>query len=198
MDISQGQQGTSQKRMLEDKDTDVEVALNKWFPTVTGRDVSIRDPMLKSKSEESLTGLTHNELKATDGPWSRWKCRFGIKFKKVQGEKGRADGVHAEQCKSTELPNLPQKICADDIYNADETGLFYRATPDGFLSYRHATLSGSKKAMDCVTLLCSSNMSGIDKWKLLVTGEDAKPLCFKGDRVWAVDKFCAMLLKMRG
>jgi hypothetical protein len=33
-------------------------------------------------------------------------------------------------------------------YVADETGLFYRVTPNGFLSYKHATPSGSKTAMD--------------------------------------------------
>jgi hypothetical protein len=90
---------------------------------------------------------------------SRWKCRFGIKFKKTHGE-GSAHAVSAEQWKSTKLPNLPLKFCADD---ADETGLFYRATPDGCRSYKHVTLSGSKKAMGRVTVLCCSNMSGADK-----------------------------------
>jgi hypothetical protein len=66
---------------------------------------------------------------------SQWKYRFGIKFKKAHGEKGSADAVNAEQWKSTKLPKLLQKFCAD------ETGLFYRATPHGSLSYKHATLS---------------------------------------------------------
>jgi hypothetical protein len=41
------------------------------------------------------------------------------KFKKVQGEKDSAEQ------KYTKLPNLLQKFCTDDIYNADETGLFF-------------------------------------------------------------------------
>jgi hypothetical protein len=56
---------------------------------------------------------------------SQWKCRFGIKFKKAHGEKGIAGAVSAEQWKYAKLPNLLQKFCTDDIYNADETGLFY-------------------------------------------------------------------------
>jgi hypothetical protein len=51
---------------------------------------------------------------------------------------------------------------------------------DGSLSYKHTTLSGSKKAMDRVTVLSCSSMSGTDKWKLLVIGKRAKPQCFKG------------------
>jgi hypothetical protein len=44
-----------------------------------------------------------------------------------------------------EVPELLQKFCADDICSADETGLFYRATPDGSLCYNHVQLLGSKK-----------------------------------------------------
>jgi hypothetical protein len=75
---------------------------------------------------------------------------------------------------------LLQKFCTDDIYNADETGLLYHTAPDSSLSYKHATLSGSKKAVDRETVMCCSNMSGTDKRKLLVIGKRAKPWCFKG------------------
>jgi hypothetical protein len=68
-----------------------------------------------------------------------------------------------EQWKSTKLPNLLQKFRADDIYNANKTSLFHHAMPDGSLSYKHATLPGSKKAIDCVTVLCCTNMSGSNK-----------------------------------
>ncbi|KFM74814.1 Copia protein, partial [Stegodyphus mimosarum] len=72
---------------------------------------------------------------------------------------------------------------ADDIYNADETGLYYHVTADSSLSYKHIALSGSKKAMDSITILCCSNMSGTDKRKLLVIGKGTKPRCFKGLRI---------------
>ena len=125
-----------------------------------------------------------------------------IKFKKAHNKKDSADKVGAEEWKSSKLPILMQNFCADDIYNADETGLCSRATPDGSLCYKHDilsgslcykqdtlfgslcykhdTLSGSKKAMDSVTVLCCSNMPGTDKQKLLVIGKSTKPRCFKG------------------
>jgi hypothetical protein len=49
---------------------------------------------------------------------------------------------------------------------------------DGSLSYKHTTVSSSKKAMDCVQQLCISHMSGTDKWKVMVIGKRA--WCFKG------------------
>jgi hypothetical protein len=72
------------------------------------------------------------------------------------------------------VPELLKKYCADDIYSVDETGLFYRAMPDGSLCYKHVKLLGSKKAVDRITVLCCSNMSGTDKKKLLVIGKSAK------------------------
>jgi hypothetical protein len=76
-------------------------------------------------------------------------CLSGNEFKKAHSKKG-GDAVSAEQWKSTQLPNLLQKFCADDIYSADETGLFYCDMLDGSPSYKHTTVSGSKEAMNCV------------------------------------------------
>ncbi|KII66804.1 hypothetical protein RF11_15273 [Thelohanellus kitauei] len=58
-----------------------------------------------------------------------------------------------------------KNFSADDIYNADETGLYYRARPDGSLCYKHIALSGYKKAVDRITLL--------------IKGKSARPRCFK-------------------
>ena len=46
--------------------------------------------------------------------------------------------------------------------------MYYLATPDGSLCYSHKKLSGSKKAMERITVLCCSNLTGTDKCKLLV------------------------------
>ena len=51
------------------------------------------------------------------------------------------------------LSELLREYNPADIYNADETGMYYRATPDGSLCYAYEQLSGSKKAMDRITVL---------------------------------------------
>ncbi|XP_051784514.1 tigger transposable element-derived protein 6-like [Erpetoichthys calabaricus] len=186
--LRENAQGTSHKRKREGKEAEVEDALNQWFAKVTTHDVAARGvhisgPILKAKAEDLAKKLGHDEFKATDGWLSRWKSRHEIKFKKAHGEKGSADADGVEKWKSSKLPELLKQFCADDIYNADETGLYYRATPDGSLCYKHETLVGSKKEMDRITVLCCSNMSGSDKRKLLVIGQSAKPRCFKGLRM---------------
>jgi hypothetical protein len=51
---------------------------------------------------------------------------------------------------------------------------------DGSLCYKLVKLLGSKKAMDRITVVCCSNMSGTDKKKLLVIRKSAMPRYFKG------------------
>jgi len=63
------------------------------------------------------------------------------------GEKSSADTNGANEWSLTKLPEILKKISPQDIYNADETGLFYRATLDGSLCYKRETLEGLKKAI---------------------------------------------------
>ena len=158
----EAEQGNSHKRKRKGKDTNVEEAFGKWFSIATSRGVSVSGPMLKSKSEEFAKKLGHIDFKATNVWLSRLKTKSDTKFKKAHGEKVSADFAGAEQWKSR-LPSLLQKFRPEDIYDADETCLFCRATPNGSLVYKYEALSGYKKAMDLVTVLCCSNMLETDK-----------------------------------
>lgn len=174
---------SSQKRKRDGKNPEVEEALTEWFSAVQERGVSVSGPILKNKAEELAKKLGYEDFKSTDGWLSRWKSRKDIKFKREHGEKKSADTESAETWKTEHLPGLLEKFNSEDIYNADETGLFYRATPNGSLCFSKTSLSGYKKAMARMTVLCCSNMTGTDKKKLLVIGKSAKPRCFKGLKI---------------
>lgn len=173
-----GVQGRKRKR--EGKDAEVDEALSKWFGIVTTRGVRVSGPMLKYKAEEfaKKLGEGHENFKATEGWLSRWKKRHDIKFKKAHGEKASADVLSADKWKLERLPEIMNEFSPENIYNADETGLYYRATPDGSLCFKKDNLAGSKKAMERVTVLCCTNMTGNDKKKLLVIGKSKRPRCF--------------------
>ena len=91
--------------------------------------------------------------------------RNQIVFKKVSGEKSSADVNGANAWKNSKLIEMLNEFDEENIYNADETGLYYRATPDGSLTYKSQTIAGYKKAMDRVTILCCTNVTGSDKKK---------------------------------
>ena len=68
-----------------------------------------------------------------------------------------------------------------DVYNMDETGLFWKATLDTTLATE--TLLGTKKQKARVSLVNCSNADGSDKLPLWVIGALAKLRCFTAARV---------------
>lgn len=99
---------------------------------------------------------------------------------------GESAAVSKEQTSAyleTILPNLLERYSPDDIYNVDETGLFYRLLPDRTYALKGETCHGGKNSKERISLLLGSNMTGTDKLKPLVIGRAAKPRCFKGVQV---------------
>ena len=87
------------------------------------------------------------------------------------------------------LPDLIKGYHPQDIFNADETGLYWREIPDGKLSFKGAEVSGAKIAKDGRTLLLACNTDGSEKLGLLVIGKNKNPRCFKNV------KSCRCLMK---
>ena len=168
------------KRRRLGKETNVEDALWQWFTNVRSHDVPLSGPTLQEKAEKLAFTMGNTEFKATDGWLSRWKERHSISLKKAHGEKAAADQPAADDWVTTKLPALLENYQPNDIYNADETGIFYRATPDKSLAHKSEKLAGGKKSMDRITALVAVNMTGTDKRPLFIIGKSKNPRCFRG------------------
>jgi hypothetical protein len=70
-------------------------------------------------------------------------------------------------------------FAANDIFNADETGIFFRLTPDRTLKFKGGKCVGGKLSKDRITVLVCANSDGTEKMKLLVIGKSKNPRCFK-------------------
>ena len=67
------------------------------------------------------------------------------------------------------LPTLLARYTSDDIYNADERGLFYKCLPNKTYTLKGENASRNKKeSKDKLTVLVAANMSGTDKLMPLV------------------------------
>ena len=165
------------KRHRSGKAPEVESALTEWFNNARSRDIPLNGTILAEKSE-SLAKLLHNDdFKATNGWLSRWKKRNNIGYKRLHGESKDADTTAAEHWISNVLPSLLKDVSPDDVYNADETAIYFRALPEGTLAYKTDTSGGSKKSKERVTALVATNMSGTDKRRLLIIGKRKDPRC---------------------
>ncbi|GBP89083.1 Tigger transposable element-derived protein 4 [Eumeta japonica] len=109
----------------------------------------------------------------------RFRARHNIVAKKVCGEAaGVPEGV-TEKWLSHKWPALSEGYTPEEIFNADETGLFYNLIPDKTLKFKGEECKGGKLSKTRITLLVAANMSGSCKRKLLVIGKAKKPRCFK-------------------
>lgn len=78
------------------------------------------------------------------------------------------------------MPALLAPYEEKDIFNADETGLFFKCLPDKTLTFKNEACHGGKLSKERVTCLLATNMTGTEKLKVLLIGKSAKPRCFRG------------------
>ena len=124
------------------------------------------DPLLMSKACDLARDAALDM--PTMGFINKSKSRHHIVFKTAHGESTEAN----HDAKEKWLQNNIAKILAfepRDVYNMDETGLYYRALPSGILCFKDDVVKGSKTIKDRITLALTVNMDGSHK-SLLVVG----------------------------
>ena len=177
-----GDYNSKRKRLRPAGYPEVEEALLKWFKSARDVNVPISGPFLMEKASDlaKLLGVPDGQFKISSGWLERFKERHGISFKKVCGEEKSVDlaSDQMEEWHRT-LSVLLKEYQPDDIYNADETGLFFRLMPDRTLEFKNVDCHGGKQSKERITALVCANMSGTDKVPLFVLGKAAKPRCFK-------------------
>ena len=74
-----------------------------------------------------------------------------------------------------------ENLSLDQIFNCDETGLYFRLLPDQTLAGSfEKSASGRKKSKDRVTINACANASGTIMIPLHLIGKSKRPRCFKG------------------
>jgi hypothetical protein len=73
----------------------------------------------------------------------------------------------------------------EDIYNMDETGLYWKATPDRTLASEE--IAGGKKEKARITANFCCNVTGSDKLPIWFIGKAKNPRCFKGIKIKNLD-----------
>ncbi|XP_061190462.1 tigger transposable element-derived protein 6-like [Saccostrea echinata] len=116
--------------------------------------------MLSTKAEEFAEKFNITNFKASSGWLEKFKFRQGISFKRVCGEEKSVDSQSADMLLWKEkLPIILQTYSPDDIYNADETGIFFRMLPDKTLEFKDVDCHGGKKNKERLTAMVCANMS---------------------------------------
>lgn len=152
--------------------------LIRWFSYQRNQRASITGEMLKLKAEK-LGKLQNTNFTCSRGWIDRFKKRYNIVAGKIHGEAASVSKQTVSSWIKDIWPNLRRGYEDVDIFNADETGLFYRVTPDKTLKYQGEKCVGGKHSKERITVLVCANMTGSEKRKLLVVGHSRTPRCFK-------------------
>lgn len=173
------------KRLKTTKFDKTSTALLQWFTAsrATNPELPISGEMLRQKATHFAREL--NELDAqgeVDMNWiSRWKKQCDISSKKMSGESAAVTDDMISQWHQVRQQILT-KYSAEDIYNADECGLFYQMTPDQTMAFKDEKVHGAKKGKKRITILNCASMTG-EKLPLLVISRFQNPRCFKNIKI---------------
>lgn len=171
------------KTMHQGYNEELDQALYIWFKQCREKNIPVTGPLLMEKASYFYNVLYPNAAKpfsASTGFQWRFCNRFGIRGLAISGEKLSADYPAAEETVA-EFPSLIEGYALDQIFNCDETGLYYRLLPKNTLaSTLEKRADGMKKAKDRITVNACSNVTGTIKLPLLFIGKAKNPRCFKG------------------
>ncbi|GBM07053.1 Tigger transposable element-derived protein 4 [Araneus ventricosus] len=115
-----------------------------------------------------------------DGRWlHKFKLRYGLTGKTVSGESGDVDCETVDDWIRNILPDLIKGYEQKVIFNADETGLFYKLLPSKTLAIKSDTCHGGKNSKVRLAVSLCANADGSEKLAPLIIGKSKKPRCFK-------------------
>ena len=171
------------KSMKPGKSAQLDQVMMRWFKLRESEGVELSGDLVKeqAKTFHEELGLQH-QCDYTEGWLQRFKDRHGLKFRAVCGEKRSADKDAAEQFVD-EFAKLvtDENLTPDQVYNADESALFWKCTPKRTLKSEDAeSPTGYKASKDRVTIMGCGNAAGTHRCKLLVIGKSLHPRALKG------------------
>ncbi|KAL4096693.1 hypothetical protein QTP88_021598 [Uroleucon formosanum] len=172
-------EGSSCKKIRKPKFEDLDQAMLTWFHKQRCNNVPISGPVLKTKAENFAQQLGIIDFKASEGWLGKFKQRHNITYGKISGEALNVDLNVTNSWLINVWPKLNEKYTPDNIFNADETGIFYKMTPDKTLKFKGEKCVGGKLSKECITAFVAANMSGTEKRKIMVIGKPKNPRCFK-------------------
>ena len=143
----------------------------------------LRDVCLQNRNLNEQTKIMLQHFTASEGWVAGFVKRNALRSVSLHGEGGSVNVV--EVCSQIfELHKELASYSLENMYNVDETSLFFKLFPEKTYISQHEnrkTVRGTKnmKAKDRITAYVCTNASGTLKLPMAVIGYAQKPRCFK-------------------
>lgn len=169
--------GSRKRACYRNKSDDIDELTWQWFQRVRGLKTPVSGPMIQQQARDYATELGKSDFEASNGWLARFKGRHNIRAATLSGERASVDADTVDNWRER-LPDIIKDFAPEDIYNMDETGLFFRALPDRTLAVKGSDCAGGKKSKERVTVAVTVNAVG-DFETPLIIGHAQKPRCFR-------------------
>jgi hypothetical protein len=132
--------------------------------------------ILKAKRMLELSGVKNEDFPSFSNGWlEKFQKRHGFKSFKSYGESGSVNLDVVSTARNV-LKEVTSRYSPKDIFNMDETGLFYTMAPDRTIARKKA--EGIKQDKTRLTLALSCNADGSELLNPFFIGHANKPRCF--------------------
>ena len=171
----------SVKKIKTLKLADLDEAVFKWYKQERSVAVAVRGVDLQMAAVRLAQHLGYKDFKASPGWLFRFRTRHCISNRRVVGESASADLSNIGPFRQKLLSIInDSNLLLSQVYNADETGLYWRAPPTNTQAVRsEGSTPGCKIAKDRISALMCANADGSHKLKLTVVGKYKRPRCLK-------------------
>ncbi|CAG8640808.1 3557_t:CDS:2 [Ambispora gerdemannii] len=159
---------------------EIEEGVSMWCEQAILDGVTFNGTILQNKAKKiaDLLEIDESKFSATSDGWlRRFKERNNLHVYKRKADLDSIDyaqiPVHRE-----ELQKLLQEYDSNNIFNCDETALYWKLEPSHTLA--HNPILGKKKPKGRITLMLTCNVTGTEKLPLLFIHKSENPRPLKG------------------
>lgn len=148
------------KKNRKPTNQDVENALLIWFKAQRSQNVPLSGRLLQEKANHFARLFGKMDFECSESWIYRFRQRHDIVVGKVCGEAASVSQSDCDNWLKTVFPKLTEDYTDSQIWNADETGLFFKLTPERTLKFKGEKCVGGKLSKDRITVLVASSMAG--------------------------------------
>ena len=156
---------------------EIDKVMWEWFTRARAKNIPVSGKLIQEWALMYATEFGHSAFTASNGWLEKWQKRHNVRMAVLSGEAADVDASIVSDW-SSRLQSMCDGYALRDIFNADETDLFFRALPTRSLAIKGEEAKGGKKSKERVTVLLACSAIG-EKLTPLVIGHSTNPRCFR-------------------